>query len=82
VNCVLPGRIATDRIVSLDQATAEASGRSPEEVRAERDRAVPVGRSGDPAEFGATVAFLCSEAAAYITGASVPVDGGVLAGHW
>lgn len=82
VNCVLPGRIATDRIASLDEAAARASGRSLDEVRAASARSVPAGRVGDPAEFGAVVTFLCSEQAAYVTGAAIPVDGGVLSGHW
>lgn len=82
VNCVLPGRIATGRVASLDEAAAEASGRSLEEVRASNEGGIPVGRYGDPDEFGALVAFLCSRQAAYLTGAAVPVDGGVLSGHW
>lgn len=82
VNCVLPGRIATDRVASLDEAAAESSGRSVEEVRERNERGIPVGRYGDPAEFGALVAFLCSEQAAYLTGAAVPMDGGALSGHW
>jgi 3-oxoacyl-[acyl-carrier protein] reductase len=82
VNCVLPGRIATDRVASLDDAAAKASGRGIEDVRARNAKAIPAGRYGDPAEFGAMVAFLCSEQAAYVNGVSVPVDGGALAGHW
>ena len=82
VNCVLPGRIATDRVASLDRAAAEASGRSVDEVRSAGERSVPAGRYGAPAEFGAAVTFLCSTQAAYITGVSLPVDGGSLAGHW
>lgn len=82
VNCVLPGRIATDRVASLDQAAAAASGRSLEDVRTAGERSIPAGRYGDPAEFGAAVTFLCSTQAAYITGASLPVDGGATAGHW
>jgi 3-oxoacyl-[acyl-carrier protein] reductase len=82
VNCVLPGRIATDRVASLDRAAAEASSRSVDEVRAAGERSIPAGRYGDPSEFGAAVTFLCSQQAAYITGASLPVDGGATAGHW
>jgi 3-oxoacyl-[acyl-carrier protein] reductase len=82
VNCVLPGRIATDRVAQLDQVAADASGRSVEQVQEAARRSIPAGRYGEPAEFGATVAFLCSEQGAYITGASIPVDGGILSGHW
>ena len=82
VNCVLPGRIATDRVASLDRAVADASGRSVDDVQAAAARAIPAGRYGEPAEFGAAVAFLCSAQAAYITGVSLPVDGGALSSHW
>ena len=82
VNCVLPGRIATDRVALLDGAAAEATGRSIEEVRAAGARSIPAGRYGEPEEFGSVVAFLCSDRASYVTGASVPVDGGSTAGHW
>jgi 3-oxoacyl-[acyl-carrier protein] reductase len=79
---VLPGRIATDRIATLDRAAAGASGRSVEEIQAAGRRAIPAGRYGDPSEFGAVVAFLCSDAAAYVTGASIPVDGGATVAHF
>lgn len=82
VNCVLPGRVATERVAALDRAAAEASGREIEQVQEAARRSIPAGRYGEPAEFGATVAFLCSQQAAYITGASVPVDGGALSSHW
>jgi 3-oxoacyl-[acyl-carrier protein] reductase len=82
VNCVMPGRIATDRVASLDRAGAEASGRTVEEVQAAARRSIPAGRYGAPEEFGAAVTFLCSQQASYITGASVPVDGGALASHF
>jgi 3-oxoacyl-[acyl-carrier protein] reductase len=82
VNCVMPGRIATDRVASLDRAAADASGRTIDDVRAAAARSIPAGRYGDPSEFGAVVAFLCSAQAAYVSGASIPVDGAALASHW
>ena len=71
VNGVLPGRISTDRVRSLD------AGRSAADLL-ERSRDIPLGRDGDPAEFGRVAAFLLSPAASYVTGAMVPVDGGSL----
>ncbi|MGE4425203.1 MAG: SDR family oxidoreductase [Solirubrobacteraceae bacterium] len=72
LNCLLPGRIATDRLAvthgSLEQAEAQARTN------------VPAGRLGRPEEMAAAAAFLCSEQAAYITGAALPVDGGLLRG--
>jgi 3-oxoacyl-[acyl-carrier protein] reductase len=82
VNCVLPGRVATERVAALDNAAAEASGRSLEQVHEAARRSIPAGRYGEPSEFGATVTFLCSQQASYITGASLPVDGGALSSHW
>lgn len=82
VNCVLPGRVATERVASLDRAAASSSGRTLEEVREAGRRAIPAARYGEPREFGAVVAFLCSEQAAYVTGSSIPVDGGALSSHW
>jgi 3-oxoacyl-[acyl-carrier protein] reductase len=82
VNCVMPGRIATDRVASLDRAGADASGRTVEEIQAAARRSIPAGRYGQPEEFGAAVTFLCSAHAAYINGVSLPVDGGATTGHW
>ena len=82
VNCVMPGHITTDRTVQLARATADATGRSISDVQAETARRLPAGRSGDPAEFGAVVAFLCSQQASYVSGASIPVDGAALGSHW
>lgn len=81
VNMVLPGRIATARLASLDRAAAERTGRSVEDTAASSQASIPAGRYGDPAEFGAVVAFLASERAAYVTGEQVRVDGGLVAGY-
>ncbi|HYT39249.1 MAG TPA: 3-oxoacyl-ACP reductase FabG [Acidimicrobiia bacterium] len=69
-NLVAPGPIAT---AMLDAVSGER--------QAELTRLVPLARLGTPDEVGATVAFLCSEAAGYITGAAIPVDGGLSMGH-
>jgi 3-oxoacyl-[acyl-carrier protein] reductase len=53
----------------------------PDEWRAKAEETVPLGRLGTPEEVAAAVAFLCSELAGYITGALVPVDGGLGMGH-
>jgi 3-oxoacyl-[acyl-carrier protein] reductase len=69
-NLVTPGPIATAMLDALS-----------EERQRELTGLVPLGRLGTPDEVGATVAFLCSEAAGYITGAVIPVDGGLSMGH-
>jgi 3-oxoacyl-[acyl-carrier protein] reductase len=78
-NVILPGRIATDRIKFLDEAKAKREGRTIEDVAAESTRIIPLGRYGKPEEYGAAVAFLASERAAYITGSVIRVDGGLIA---
>lgn len=80
VNGVMPGRIATPRIESLDRGRAERTGSDPATVRAEHLRTIPAGRYGEPAELAALVAFLCSERASYQTGTFTAVDGGLIAG--
>ena len=73
VNGLLPGRIATDRTVELDQASGDADA-----ARARLEAATPLRRYGDPAEFGRAAAFLLSPAASYVSGVMFPVDGGAL----
>jgi 3-oxoacyl-[acyl-carrier protein] reductase len=80
INNLLPGAFDTDRIASFVAAQAEQSGRDPAEIRAERERGIPAKRLGDPAEFGAACAFLCSARAGYITGQSLLIDGGAFPG--
>jgi 3-oxoacyl-[acyl-carrier protein] reductase len=78
VNNVMPGYIHTDRVEQLAQHTTERTGQSVADVLAELGQPAPVGRIGQPKELGALVAFLASEQASYISGTSIPVDGGRL----
>jgi 3-oxoacyl-[acyl-carrier protein] reductase len=80
VNMVVPGRIATDRVASLDAAEAKRTGRTAEQVRAASLAQIPAGRYGTPDEFGAVVAFLCGSSASYVTGTAVRCDGGAITG--
>lgn len=75
-NVVLPGRVATPRIQFLDEKKAEREGRPVAEVAAESTASIPVGRYGDPTEYGDVVAFLASARASYVTGSVIRVDGG------
>ncbi|MFI5284090.1 MAG: SDR family oxidoreductase [Candidatus Dormibacterales bacterium] len=76
VNCLAPDAILTDRIRNL----AAAGASDPDEALKRRAAAAPMGRFGEPSEFGAACAFLCSRQAGYITGQTLGVDGGALAG--
>ncbi len=76
VNGVLPGRLATARVESLDKTRAERSGKKLEDIRAEQEKGIPARRYGQPDELGAYVAWLCSDIARYQTGTFVPIDGG------
>lgn len=78
-NIVLPGRIATPRIAFLDEQRAKRENRPVADVTAESTGSIPLGRYGDPQEYGDVVAFLASERAAYLTGSVIRVDGGLIA---
>ena len=78
VNQIIPGRIDTDRVRHLDEGNAKRQGISVEEAKARAISAIPLGRYGDGDEFGRVGAFLLSNAASYMTGATVQVDGGLV----
>jgi 3-oxoacyl-[acyl-carrier protein] reductase len=80
INSMLPGPFDTDRLRGTLKANAEKQGKSLEEVAAARMAAIPAKRFGEPAEFGAACAFLCSGHAGYITGQNLLIDGGVFNG--
>jgi 3-oxoacyl-[acyl-carrier protein] reductase len=79
VNIVVPGRIATARTKFLDEARAKREGRAVEDVVAESTGSIPAGRYGKPEEYADAVAFLASGRAAYVTGSTIRVDGGLIA---
>ena len=78
VNQIIPGRLDTDRVRELDEINAKKQQISPAEAKSKALAAIPMSRYGEPAEFGRVGAFLLSDAAAYMTGATVQVDGGLI----
>jgi 3-oxoacyl-[acyl-carrier protein] reductase len=76
INNILPGAFDTDRLRGTLSKTAEQKGKSVAQVAADRIGTIPARRFGDPAEFGAACAFLCSAQAGYITGQNLLIDGG------
>ena len=82
INNLLPGTYDTDRIKTTLQGVAQKSGQSLEAVREARRKNIPAQRFGNPAEFGAACAFLCSQQASYITGQNILTDGGAYPGTY
>jgi 3-oxoacyl-[acyl-carrier protein] reductase len=80
VNHLIPGRIATDRVREIDEDNARRAGISVPEQQKRMIAAIPMSRYGDPAEFAGAAVFLLSDAASYITGSSLQVDGGLIRG--
>ena len=80
VNNVCPGYTRTARLDGLASTISARTGAKPEDVFAGWERETPMRRLGTPEEFAAVVAFLASERASYVTGASVAVDGGLVRG--
>jgi 3-oxoacyl-[acyl-carrier protein] reductase len=72
VNGLLPGRVSTERVAELDEATGDATA-----AREKAIDGIPLGRYGEPAEFAAAAAFLLSPASSFVSGAMLPVDGGM-----
>ena len=80
INNILPGAFATDRLKSILANTAKQKGITPEEAATQRAATIPAKRFGQPDEFGAACAFLCSAHAGYITGQNLLIDGGTFNG--
>ncbi|HWA62135.1 MAG TPA: SDR family oxidoreductase [Caulobacteraceae bacterium] len=80
INNVLPGQFDTDRLRANHARFAAAAKADPEQVRERQRTQIPARRFGDPAEFGAMCAFLCSAHAGYVTGQNILLDGGLFPG--
>jgi 3-oxoacyl-[acyl-carrier protein] reductase len=80
INNILPGPFETDRLKGSTKKMAEMQGVSFEQAAAQRMAQVPAGRFGQPEEFGAAAAFMCSAHAGFITGQNLLLDGGIFPG--
>ncbi|MCZ2739036.1 SDR family oxidoreductase [Bacillus safensis] len=77
INTLAPGKIETDRVKQLEKHRAQRENRTVEEIKAQAEQAIPLGRYGQPEEFAAYAAFLLSEANTYMTGQTLIIDGGL-----
>ncbi|MDD2548899.1 MAG: SDR family oxidoreductase [Bacteroidales bacterium] len=82
INNILPGRLDTERVKHLDGIVAKTKGISVNEVRSSFYEQIPLSRYGKPEELGNLAAFLLSDRASFITGTTIPVDGGMLKTVW
>jgi 3-oxoacyl-[acyl-carrier protein] reductase len=82
INNLLPGSFDTDRLKGNMAGAAKKSGQDVEAVRAARQKTIPAGRFGNPEEFGAICAFLCSLQAGYVNGQNILADGGAYPGTY
>jgi len=80
INFILPGQFLTDRLRSNNETQAKKAGLPVAEVEKQKMAAIPAKRFGDPDEFGAACAFLCSTHAGFITGQNLLIDGGIFPG--
>ncbi|HTM24321.1 MAG TPA: SDR family oxidoreductase [Vicinamibacterales bacterium] len=78
VNQIIPGRIDTDRIKQLDEIAAKKQGVTPDQAKAKSIATIPLERYGEPPEYARVAAFMLSDAASYMTGSTVQVDGGLI----
>ena len=77
INTLCPGGVRTDRMVNLFKNAAERDGKTLDEVIANAQESIPIGRFAEPEELAHTAMYLCSEQGAYVTGISLSVDGGL-----
>jgi 3-oxoacyl-[acyl-carrier protein] reductase len=80
VNCVAPGFTRTERVAEVSRAAAAREGVTPEAIEQRIVAQIPMGRLGEPRDLANLIAFLASDGAAYVTGTTIPVDGGFLRG--
>jgi len=80
INNILPGMFETETLRKRSEAAAKMQGKTMEEIHQSRMKTVPAGRFGNPDEFGALCAYVCSAHASYITGQNFLIDGGAYPG--